>query len=114
MITIRKHQVLDYVTQHDLDKVIGCLKWKHDSLRIMKHTYEIEDKYKQLHLHAVVYINRLLRYIDNNKFLDFKIHWSPVTSLSGAIKYITKDSKNRYEQEQILITNYYNHNYGFI
>ncbi len=114
LLTIRKHQVKHYITQHDLDSVVDYLKWKHDSLYVYKTAYEIEDKYKQLHMHAIVSLSHIICYRDNNKYGDYKIHWSPINSYYGAMKYITKDSFNKYEQQQILETNYFNHNYGFI
>lgn len=114
LITIRKHQVKDYVDKSLIDEIKMYIKLKHDSLKIIKECYEVDKKYKQLHYHAVVEINHKVWFKDNSKYKDFRIHWSPVGSMCGAIKYVLKEASNEYEQEQILIKNYYCHNYGFI
>ncbi len=114
LLTIRKHQVKDYVDESMINSVMDYLKLKHDSLHVVKECYEVDKKYEQLHYHAVVEISHRVWYKDNSKFKTFRIHWSPIGNLCGAISYILKDASNKYEQEQILIKNYYCNNYGFI
>ncbi len=114
LLTIRKYQVLDQVSELDINEILDHLKNKHVSLHIVKQCYELDETYNQLHYHAVIEIATKIWYKDNSKHNDFRIHWSPIGSLCGAIKYVLKDASNQYEQEQILIKNYYCNHYGFI
>lgn len=114
LLTIRKHQVKDFVDKNDLDDVVETLRTAVPSLHIGHHTYEIDNKYKQLHYHAIVSNRFRIRYKDNSKFNSFRIHWSPIGDEKGAIKYITKDAYNEYKQEYIHLFNYFNHHYGFV
>ncbi len=109
IITIRKHQVKDYVVESDIDAVVSYLKLKHDSLKVLNHAYEIGHKYNQLHFHAMISLCHAIRYSDNSKHNGFFIHWKRIYNECNAVKYILKDSPNRYEQEQILTINKYCH-----
>ncbi len=114
LLTIRKHQVLDQISELDIDEVIDYLKAKLKSINIVHQCYEIDKTYNQLHYHAVVTLVHKVWYKDNSKYKGFRIHWSPIGNLCGAIQYVLKEASNKYEQEQILIKNYYCNHYGFI
>ncbi len=114
LLTIRKHQVLDQVSELDIDEVVDYLKLRLKSLNIVTHSYEIDSRYNQLHYHAVVEVKHRVWYKDNSKYKGFRIHWVPIGNLCGAKEYVLKEASNKYEQEQILIKNYYCNNYGFI
>lgn len=114
LITVRKHQVKDYVDKSMLDEAMGYLKFKHNTLHIVDQCYEIDSKYKQLHYHAVVEIKHRIVYKDNSRYKLYRIHWVPVRDLEGALRYIKKQAYNKYKQEEILMINYYNNNYAFI
>lgn len=114
LITIRKHRVKEYVNRHDLDDAYDSIMLKNSELKTIVFSYEIDPTYKQLHMHLVVHSNYKIYYKDNSKFNGFRIHWSPIGDERGAIKYIFKEAYNMYEQEHILIRNYYNHHYGFV
>lgn len=115
LLTISKHQKKDYVDKSDLNAIIVTLKWKHPSLTFTEYSYENTGKYRQLHFHGLCRVNGKIMYKDNNSINGYRLQWKPVWDTAGAIKYITKDTQgNKYRQEQILVENYYNHNYGFI
>ncbi len=109
LVTIRKHQVKDYVDQTMIDIVILHLKLKHDTLRVLDHCYEIDKTYHQLHFHGIVELCHKISYKNNSKFNCFRIHWSPIGDLCGAIRYVHKDAYNEPSQEQILTLNKYCH-----
>ncbi len=114
LLTIAKHQVLDYVHKSDLDQIMVFLKLKHDSLHVIESSYEISSLYKQLHFHAIVRLSHKIYYKKNNSLKGFRIQWKPIYNWKGAFRYVYKDSSNQYEQEQILVSNYLNHHYAFI
>ncbi len=109
LVTIRKHQVKDYVDQQMLDFVILQYKLKHDTLRVYDHCYEIDSVYHQLHFHGIFGLCHPIRYKDNCSFNGFIIHWSPIGDLFGAIRYIQKQAYNVASQEQLLTLNKYCH-----
>ncbi len=113
-ITIRKYQVKDYVDPQEIMETIHYLMDKVPSLRLGANSFEIDNKYKQLHFHSIVWIYGYIRYKSLTSHNGFRIYWKPVYSETSLIDYIKKDACNEYEQEQIIETNYYNNNYGFI
>ncbi len=114
LLTIAKHQVKDFVDQLQLDAIVNYIKLVHDSLHIITHSYELSNKYDQLHFHAIVRLSHRIIYKDNNSHKGFRLQWKPVYNWHGAHTYITKDATDKYKQEQILLENFYHHNYAFI
>ncbi len=117
MVTIRKHQVKDFVTCSQLRKIldnllIHKLGWA-DTI-IENVVYEIEPTYMQMHLHGILYSKRSFNYTRYTCSGDFRIHFRKVYDLEGAIEYLTKQVPNQYIQSQKRLENFYNHNYGFI
>ncbi len=112
-LTICKHQTKDYVTKQDLNNVITLLKLRNPTLVIETYIYEISPKYKQLHFHGTCTANKLICYKHNNSLLTYRVYWQRVYNLKTLTDYITKNVSNKYEQEQVLYTNWYNHHYGF-
>ncbi len=116
LISINKHQVKDYVTKADLDRIIIQLKWLETSLDIKDSAYELGHKYNQLHFHAIVKTKPSFRYRHLTKLDGYQIYWKKIIDNKDIVKistYIHKDSSNRFEQEEILECNYYLHNYAF-
>lgn len=111
-LTIRKHQVKDYVTKEDLDHILICLKLRLP-LKVAEVTYEMDTKYGQLHSHIILSTRKGVYYSKHSSINGFRVYWREIYSKEPTYGYIHKDSVNKFEQEQILITNYYRHNYGF-
>ncbi len=117
LLTISAQQKNDFIQKWQLDDVCLWLKMNIASLHIQPLVYETSGKYNQLHLHAIVTIDKYLSYRpftaygEKNKTLNtFRIQWSKVDNLSGALQYLQKDLW--YEsQGEILIRNFYKYNY---
>ncbi len=118
IMMIQKHQKKDYVDKQMLDEIMAHFRMKFATLRIAQKAYEVGDKYKQLHLHAIVSVMEQFYYKYNNSYLGFRIEWSPIYDFTGAINYVHKDTKGRKEiQDEILSINGYTHpkaEYAFI
>ncbi len=112
-LTIAKHQVKDYVSECQITDVIKELQGKL-FFRIIDVVYEIDTKYQQLHSHVLIRSRRFINYKNYTSIQGFRVYWKAVINRDPVQGYMHKDSCNKYEQEQILITNYYRHNYGFI
>jgi len=112
-LTIRKHQVKDYVSDNDLSNIIELLKSRLPC-EVSDLVYEIDNKYNQLHSHLIVRSQKSIFYKKNSSINGFRLYWLLIDHNKKAVmSYIHKDSYNKYEQEQIILTNFYRHNYGF-
>ncbi len=118
MISISKASKNKYTSVSDIWEVILWLKA--NGLRLDAHNwaYERHGKYRQLHFHGLARFtglyNGLTHYGDNIICPYFKIIWSRVRDREGAIRYIFKNSYNRYRMLQVLAENFFENNYGFI
>ncbi len=116
MLTIRCSQVLEFITKRDLVEVMLWLKMNIDHMRVYAHVYENSGKYKQLHMHTIVSVDRSFSYrrftcygdIKYNK--SFHIDWTKIQDIEGAYHYLLKDLWYK-EQEETLIYNIYNNHY---
>ncbi len=115
MVTISCQQKLDYINKSSLDSVILYLKLAVPRLKLLLHVYENTGRYKQLHWHGLItvpypfYYRRHTHYSANQDGNSFRIQWTPVTFLKGAISYLQKDL--RYQtQNDIFLNNYYSVN----
>ncbi len=108
MLTIAKHQVKTYVQKEDITETVSLLKRKLVQLRTHETCYELSPKYHQLHAHIIVSTPKKVYYKDNCSINGFRLQWSPVFDIKGARNYLTKDATNQYEQEAILMENYFN------
>ena len=111
-LTIRKHQVKDYVSEDDLVNILNTLE-RRLPLIVTDVVYEIDSKYEQLHSHIILKTPLSVYYKQHSSINGFRVYWRKVVDLKPTYSYMHKDSCNKYEQEQIIITNYYRHNYGF-
>ncbi len=112
-LTIRKHQVKDYVKEEDLQCILTCLE-RRLPLIVTDVAYEIDPKYLQLHSHILLKTPRSVFYKKHSSINGFRVYWRVVSDHQPVCDYIHKDSNDIYKQEEILMTNYYLHNYGFI
>ncbi len=102
LITICKAQKLDYVDESELRSVMSYLfEHKH---YFKDYTFERHGKYRQLHCHAIVDTQPIYKTF---KVIPFRVYYSPVYDIKGAMNYLHKDAYNRYRQEQILAENQY-------
>lgn len=118
LVTIRKHQVKDYVNKYTLDAIHLFLKKKINDLYFINWVYEL-DKYDSLHLHALARTRMKVRYKDNSKVVDFRIHWRQITPHLNDIKkvqnYLRKQAHCKESQKEILTTNDCRHGkYDFV
>ncbi len=111
-LTIRKHQVKDYVSEEDLVSILNTLE-RRLPLIVTDVVYEIDPKYLQLHSHIILKTPYSVYYKQHSSINGFRVYWRKVEDLKPTYSYMHKDSCNKYEQEQIIISNYYRHNYGF-
>ncbi len=116
LLTIRKHQVKDYVTPEEINDVILNLKLRIASLHITQSCYELDSKYQQLHWHAWVTTDKYIYYNKYSSNNGFRIYWRSLEGKSplGVIRYLHKQATNKIVQSQIIDLNYYNHVYSFI
>ncbi len=112
-LTIRKHNVKDYVSERNISDILVELQ-RRLSLKIIDVVYEVENKYAQLHCHVIVKTVSSVYYKKHSSINGFRVYWRPVVNRAKVLSYMHKDSCNKYEQEQIIVENYYRHNYGFI
>lgn len=112
-LTIRKHNVLHYVSEENIASVMTELQ-KRLPFKVIDVVYEIDHKYDQLHSHVIIKSHKWINYKNNTSINGFRVYWKPIINGVPVKSYMHKDSCNKYEQEQILITNYYRHNYGFV
>lgn len=77
--------------------------------------YEIDSR-ERLHLHTIMKREKQVLNPFRYATKEHSIHMSPFPGedYDTVLAYIKKHAYNRYEQEQILIQNYYNHHYGFL
>ncbi len=126
MITIRKSQVLDYVSFEELWARVVGLKLRLPDLHIQCSGYEAHGTYKQLHVHLLAYSPKRINYRNINKYFNevtgangsFIYHFrlcniSCKEDMQAICDYICKYDKNMYEREMITVINYYRYNYGF-
>ncbi len=109
MITIRKHQVKDYVNKYMLDEVAEYLEQGIKSFYIIQQVYENSGMYKQLHYHAIAKVSKNFRYKPFVEYNGFQIQWTRVYDYFKACAYLLKDLRYK-SQDDILLDNYYSIN----
>lgn len=117
MVTIRKHQVKDFVTVSDLtDRLTWLVTTLGRSVEFTIDTtvFEVDPKYMQLHLHCILTATSNFKYYKLTKNKGFRIHFRKVYDLTGAKGYLMKQVRNDYVQDQLIDENYFNHHYGFV
>ncbi len=116
LVTIRKHQVKDYVERHDLLQVMNHITEQLE-LVVMDTGYHIGGTYRQLHVHARVYMKYGFHPFIRS-YCGYGIHYQSIentTETKDAVcKYIhSEDLDSLFKKEQLLAENYYSHNYAF-
>lgn len=115
-LTVRAHNVKQYVSEWELIKVFRELERRID-IQFSDTVYEMDHTYDQLHCHTIVQSNKSITYKSNSSISGFRLFWKPIKTIldrQRIISYIHKDCANEFDKEQILLTNYYRHHYGFI
>ncbi len=112
-LTVRKHQVKDYVSEYDLKEILNTLE-RRLPLIVDDVVFEIDSKYEQLHSHILLRTPKSVYYKKHSSINGFRVYWRLVVDHKPTYDYMHKDSCNKYEQEQIIISNYYRHHYGFV
>ncbi len=113
MITIRKHQVKDYVEQRDIREILIYL---HDNqIDVDDGICECHGKYKQLHFHGISLLPKQFYYKPFTKCAGFRIHFKPFkpNALYAIKQYIYKHNPTYDYHIQTLMCNYYRHHFGF-
>lgn len=116
MVTIAKHQVKDYVDKSDILNVQHLMKLKISTLEFMGGGLEISPTYHQLHYHGIVRVpTRVSIYFKNNCSFDgFRVQWRKCYDTNRALDYCLKNAHNKYVEDQICYTNYFNHHSLFL
>ncbi len=110
MLTVQKHKKTDFVSVDDLLSVFSVLHSRFPSFRVGSHSYEVGNKYHQLHFHGLVTLSESFYYKRNCSINGFHLQWRPLYNKKGALSYIFKDTHdNNALQDNILITNKYTH-----
>ncbi len=120
IVTVTAFNKNIWISKDNLDDVIRWLS-ANKNITISNAVYETSGLYNQLHIHALATVNYGFKYASYTKYGDdehciaFKVHWRYVKHAerdkSRIMRYLSKDSTNAIEQEQILILNYYKGNY---
>ncbi len=117
ILTISKHQKLDFVHESDLQTVYiqFCMRFPNWHNQIIG--VEAHGLYRQLHMHCVGYSRRMLHFTKSSlSFGDgFYAHLERITTIDPDVyDYIQKNDGNIYQREQICAQNYANHHNLFI
>ncbi len=116
LITIACQQKKEHINTIQLLEVIMYLKHSIESLHIYHYVYENSGKYRQLHWHAIVSVDKPFRFKQYTKFGSkditgntYSINWKPIYDIFKAINYLHKDLKHQ-TQEDIITNNHYSIN----
>ncbi len=113
MVTIHKYQKKDFVTHIEILEVVNWLYSRIPFMKTKNLVFEIDHKYLQLHGHCFVRTNEPISFKKHCKHNGFGVYWRPIYDYKGACDYLKKQVKNKYEQDQILLENYFRYNYAF-
>lgn len=117
-VTISKHQKKDYVDKSEIENVLSILIRNNDGKKLSfgPVVYENSGQYSQLHLHGVCTSVTSIYFKENCSIDGFRIQWKRIHSrvdYDKWIDYITKEVRNQFDQNDVLICNFYNYNYAF-
>ncbi len=115
LVTLNKNQVLDYVDYKYLDQIVKSLDKPFFSIK--DYCLEYHGKYKQLHAHMIVKVDKHFRYKPYVKAVtDFNMHFKRITTpIIQVSNYIHKHCSHHGAErlQQIQFINYYRNHYGF-
>lgn len=115
LVTLAKHQVLDYVDYDYLTNIINTLN--KPFFNIIDYCLEYHGTYKQLHAHMIVQVNKCFRYKVYVKAVEgFIMHFKLIKPPIKHVKeYIHKHCEGHSPErlQQIKYINYYKSHYGF-
>lgn len=112
LVTLARHQVKDFVDHDYLKDIIRNLDKQHFDIK--HYALERHGKYKQLHAHMLVKVNKYFKYQSYVKAVDgFIMHFRKITkSLKNVIKYIYKHI-HPHDPNHVRLANYFNNHYLF-
>ncbi len=119
IVTIRKHQVKDYVSYKELSIVMDRFRQVYPRSYIVSTGVEAHGLYRQLHAHLIVGFTQFVSYKKFNSYFGFYIHFKPITiesdeDMQRCLYYIHKyDWDCDMKRDIIEAENYYNYHYGF-
>lgn len=93
LITIRKSQVLDYVTQNELIQIYHQIKSKLPFLKLYYSSFDL-DSYNSLHFHFIAHVPYYFHYSCMNQINGFHIDYKRlyrIKDINYAVKYVTKN-----------------------
>jgi len=115
LVTLRKHQVKDYVDYQYLNAIVKVLD-KH-FFNIVDYCLEFHGRYKQLHAHMIVRVSKNFYYGQHVRDVKgFIMHFKAIDNdLLKVSRYLHKHCCGHSDEmlEQIKYTNYYRYHYGF-
>ncbi len=113
LITIRKPQKKDYVSQDEIREVLVHLH--NNNIYLIDGTEEYHGMYKQLHYHGIIKVPKSFSYSKFTKVGDMRINYKsfPPSDYNKILYYIYKHNPAMDYHHQTIITNYYNHHYGW-
>ncbi len=110
-VTIRKHQVKDYVDVQEIMDIISYIKYRLPSAELGNNCFEVDSKYRQLHFHGIFRIKEFFKYKTISTYGGFRIYWKPIYNSKTLIEYLVKNTHNQTaKQEEIISNNFYTHN----
>ncbi len=93
MVTIRAHQVKRHIEEIDIERVLLILLQEH-GVHVDRYAYELDPKYKQLHLHGLCNTGFGFQYRGITSISGFRVYWKKI--LPGSEKtcmgYICKNA----------------------
>ncbi len=113
LLTITNPHKLDYVSKEDLYQ---ALRFHYGSVHICNSRVEAHGLYKQLHLHAILYLPTNFYRGSHKRYGKLYFHYKLIQDekdLLNCIDYIYKHNPNTETDRQLEQTNYYHYHYGF-
>ena len=112
-ITISPIRKKDYVTHETLEEAYALFLKLCPYITIYKKVYELDNKYFSLHLHAFIgscnniYFRPLIKKFTSQ--FKSQLFYKKVYNIKGLLKYMNKQSKNQYEEQNMITTHTYCH-----
>ncbi len=110
LVTVRKHQVKDFVSPVDLENILWYLSKR--GVHNLYGKWERHGRYKQLHYH---FITRIPKYTLTS-FSGFRIHYERFSKgdYSAMQRYIDKHyNYHTHDQQHTSLANYFAYYYAF-
>ncbi len=113
IMTILKHQRLDYVSLQRLYQMIELIKFSTPIHFSGPEGFEIDPLYTQMHYHALITFPRYFKYKGFTSMNGYRFHFKAILDpkqLEYVVNYIQKEYHSKYLLEQISLTKHYTSN----